>query len=667
MAALAMVAVACAAICAAVAAGGLRLGGVAVPVPVYATALVATTAVAAARMGRRRIDPSTAGKVVAGVTGVGAAVLYLAGPRTLADNLEGIGALMALAVVPVSVLWPEPTLLRYSLLLGVGSVLGGQATLAESGGPLAGLAAASAVALVAAGRLATATAPRLEPTGAGRAMPPPSTGFRLPEWGRMAGEAGIVLAVVALVAVLAGAVIPPPSTGQATGGDAPLAGRPGAGRGGRAEPSPLVLGEELDVTVAQDGPERRVVLRVAAPGPSVWRAQTLDRWDGRAWRRTPDTASTIQDRRAFVQGIGDSPDGEAFDQRITIEASSADVLVAAPSPTRVVVPSGQVRTGLDGSLRPLPSLGTDAVYLVQSRRQAASEAGLRARDPSGSEVPALLGQLYLQLPVVSARVRSLAARVGAAAPTAYDKALALEGWLRVNTEVASQVPALPEGPDAVDAFVFGDDPGSPQRSATAMAVMLRSLAIPARLAVGFLPGRRSLLSGDFVVRASDSHAWVEAWFPEGGWQRFDPSGRIATAEQEDSLLSRLSRLLRQLWVPLAAALILVGCWLIWRRLRQLRRRAVEPWVSRFFVRLAREGARRGRPRQPQETPAEYASALAASVLPDQRLEDVGELVSAAAYSGREPPPEARRWAEQVLSDAKAMGGRPARQRRRAWR
>lgn len=167
-----------------------------------------------------------------------------------------------------------------------------------------------------------------------------------------------------------------------------------------------------------------------------------------------------------------------------------------------------------------------------------------------------------------------------------------------------------------------------------------------------------------MVRASDSHAWVEAWFPGGGWQRFDPSGRIAVAEREDSLLSRLGRLLRQLWAPLAVALVLAGCWLMWRRLRRRRRRAAEPWVSRFFVRLARAGARRGRPRQPQETPAEYASALAASVLPDDRLGEVGELVSAAAYSGREPPPEARTWAERVLAEAESTAGRPARQRRR---
>ncbi len=57
--------------------------------------------------------------------------------------------------------------------------------------------------------------------------------------------------------------------------------------------------------------------------------------------------------------------------------------------------------------------------------------------------------------------------------------------------------------------------------ATAMIMLARSQGIPARMAIGFLPGQ---LSGDrYVVRASDAHAWPELYFQGYGWLRFEPT------------------------------------------------------------------------------------------------------------------------------------------------
>jgi hypothetical protein len=71
-----------------------------------------------------------------------------------------------------------------------------------------------------------------------------------------------------------------------------------------------------------------------------------------------------------------------------------------------------------------------------------------------------------------------------------------------------------------------------------MTVMLRSLGIPARYATGFLPGQFNDLAGDYIVRASDAHAWVEAYFPGLGWITFDPTP--SAEEKPASLLSRLA-------------------------------------------------------------------------------------------------------------------------------
>ncbi|MGH9281036.1 MAG: DUF4129 domain-containing protein, partial [Acidimicrobiales bacterium] len=72
-----------------------------------------------------------------------------------------------------------------------------------------------------------------------------------------------------------------------------------------------------------------------------------------------------------------------------------------------------------------------------------------------------------------------------------------------------------------------------------------------------------------------------------------------------------------------------------------------PWATRAYERLTRAGRRLGRPRQPDETPIEYCSALAADV-PDPRLVDVGDLITVATFSPAEPPLESRAWADEVV-------------------
>jgi hypothetical protein len=87
----------------------------------------------------------------------------------------------------------------------------------------------------------------------------------------------------------------------------------------------------------------------------------------------------------------------------------------------------------------------------------------------------------------------------------------------------------PAGVDAVDDFLFGSRRGFCEQIATALAVMLRSRGVPARLATGYVPGERDRVTGLWKVRASDAHAWVEVWFPETGWQAFDPTADVPLA------------------------------------------------------------------------------------------------------------------------------------------
>jgi transglutaminase-like putative cysteine protease len=412
--------------------------------------------------------------------------------------------------------------------------------------------------------------------------------------------------------------------------------------------------------VSLDRGERsdQVVLRIYAPEPDVWRAKTYDHWDGESWERSPDGLADISVDEGYVTpGIGDLPENLEFGQfrfyqSVVIEARYAAVLVAAPRPYYVALTrGGRARQGADGSLYPASLLARGDSYGVASDRSRATARDLRALgDIDPGAVPRDVADRYLQLPQVAAAVRALAAEIAAGAPTTYDRVRSVERWIQDNTSVTDDATAVAPGTDPLEAFLLTERSGAPERAATSMAVMLRALGVPSRVAVGFLPGQRAGPNQEFVVRQSDTHAWVEAWFPGAGWQRFDPTG-LAPGSDAESVWDRLWRFLKRLWPLLLAVVLVSAAWLARRALRWWRLRSTLPWATRFFARLERAGAARGRPRRPPETPSEYAASLARSVLPDPRLVELGELVTVAAYSRHEPLAEDRARAEAVLREA----------------
>ena len=133
--------------------------------------------------------------------------------------------------------------------------------------------------------------------------------------------------------------------------------------------------------------------------------------------------------------------------------------------------------------------------------------------------------------------------------------------------------------------------------------MLRSLGIPARLAVGYATGERNPFTGLYEVRAKDAHAWAEVYFPGVGWQAFDPTAQVPLAGDSSidaagaGALSYLNaRIDIPGWVPLAAGalgLAIVVAIAIRLVVRRLRRRAgqVDPsWAAVRLAQLERLGA-----------------------------------------------------------------------------
>ncbi|HEX8871835.1 MAG TPA: DUF3488 and transglutaminase-like domain-containing protein [Candidatus Acidoferrum sp.] len=156
---------------------------------------------------------------------------------------------------------------------------------------------------------------------------------------------------------------------------------------------------------------------------------------------------------------------------------------------------------------------------------------------ASADYPAEIRETYLQLSSLDPRIVELAQRITARANNPYDKAILLETYLRRNFGYTLNLTGKP-GQDPLAHFLFETKAGHCEYFASAMAVMLRALGIPSREVNGFLPGEFNDLGGDYIVRASDAHSWVEAYFPGSGWVTFDPTP--AAPASSGGLLERLS-------------------------------------------------------------------------------------------------------------------------------
>jgi hypothetical protein len=129
---------------------------------------------------------------------------------------------------------------------------------------------------------------------------------------------------------------------------------------------------------------------------------------------------------------------------------------------------------------------------------------------------------YLRLPPLDPRIAKLAGEIAAGSLNNYDKAIAVEQYLSTRFAYTLELPRTPPA-DPLANFLFVRKKGHCEYFASSMAVMLRSLGIPSRIVTGFRGGEFNDLTGQYVVRASDAHSWVEAYFPGSGWVSFDPT------------------------------------------------------------------------------------------------------------------------------------------------
>jgi transglutaminase-like putative cysteine protease len=390
-----------------------------------------------------------------------------------------------------------------------------------------------------------------------------------------------------------------------------------------------------------------LVMQVRAERPSYWVGETFDTWDGQSWAASKRASRPLTEGSPFVlpASVGSVPVGQPDLQTFYVTSSTADLVFHAESATQLWFPTQRVFSSPDGTIVSPIGLGSGSVYTVESAVSSPTLAALRL-DTSTQSLPSEAQQQYLQLPHSYPRVLALARSITAGDTTTSDKVQSLMAWMGSHTHYSTDIPPLPAGADTVDEFLFKNRVGFCEQISTSLAVMLRSLGIPTREAVGYVPGSYNPITDLWQVRADDAHAWVQVWFPGYGWQSFDPTAAVPFANPSPgtTALKDVAAALRRVpWVPVAAVLVcagLVAVLLRWRRSRPA------TWAARVARSVERAGRRAGRPRRPGETLGEYATAL--DDLAGGGSSTWGPLatsVEASAYGGEEPPPADQRAME----------------------
>jgi transglutaminase-like putative cysteine protease len=306
-----------------------------------------------------------------------------------------------------------------------------------------------------------------------------------------------------------------------------------------------------------------VMFEVRAPAPSedkkppryYWRGRVYDHFTNDQWYTTGTTRQDFSSVEGALP-VADTQESIAEHFIFNVGASKLTLLYG-PSQPVWFSRSGTILTSSAGGTNDVfswsasPSLLPGETYQMEAMLSNPTIQELRA---TGTDYPEWVTDKYLQLPQdFSPRIKTLAEEITADAETPYDKAMAITSYLRQNIEYADVLPATPANKDTLEWVLFEYKKAYCVYYATSEILMLRSLGIPARLAVGFSQGTAFTDKEDviednrtarqFLVREKNAHAWPEVYFPSVGWVEFEPTGNQAPldrpAERQESIDSNL--------------------------------------------------------------------------------------------------------------------------------
>jgi len=255
-----------------------------------------------------------------------------------------------------------------------------------------------------------------------------------------------------------------------------------------------------------------------------WRGVTLNSFNGKSWSNPHEQhlVGRLGDRFVLSQTL-DNPasptPARMIRYRVLMEPVASSVFFLAPTPLTLEGNYRMISMDEGGAVFDPDLEHPVNTYEATSNVAAASPQQLRT---AASEYPPTLKN-DLQIPAgLDPRIRPLAEQITSSAGNNYDKAIALEQYLRTHFTYSLRLPRVVE-PDPLANFLFERKQGHCEYFASALAIMLRTVAIPARVVNGFRTGEFNDITSQYLVRARNAHSWVEAFFPGYGWISFDPT------------------------------------------------------------------------------------------------------------------------------------------------
>ncbi len=291
--------------------------------------------------------------------------------------------------------------------------------------------------------------------------------------------------------------------------------------------SPLI---DLGADLRRPLPVTVIDYTTTASSPGYLQMTTLDAFSGEVWRHTRSTSTFFSSSASIDRVPGLGPDVKT--KKVVTDVQVLNMTsqwLPAPYPVARV-------SGLEGSwnwdhddltISGLTTSTADQRYTVTTRSVQPTARQLRS---AGEDYPASVREDLLVPRNTPSVIRSTALSVTAGAATPYDKAVALQSYFH-DGEFRYSLDAPKDGgydgdtPGTIATFLRKKE-GYCVHFAAAMAFMARELNIPARIAVGYLPGTEVGSSGGktrYEVTSDDLHAWPELYFPGVGWVPFEPT------------------------------------------------------------------------------------------------------------------------------------------------
>ncbi len=363
-------------------------------------------------------------------------------------------------------------------------------------------------------------------------------------------------------------------------------------------------------------PPMEVLPAGTSPTAHYWRSITYDVYNGQGWNTS---AYAVVDYEPGATSYIELPYHRMLRQHVVVLRDVGN-LVHTAGQMVAVDKAYQVAWRVSGD--PFAATTMAEAYRADSLVPMVSAEQLREVPAS---YPPWISERYLALPdSVPDRVLGLARDLTATAATPYDRAAAIETYLRATFPYTLNVPLPAAGADVVDYFLFVAKRGYCDYFASSMVVLARAAGLPARLAVGYAAGDYDPLQAAYLVTEADAHAWTEVYFTGYGWIAFEPtSGRSALerSEQpeprewptiEQSLRpppSPIERVLARWYLGFPALFVLAVLGTVIAsqvELLVLRLRSPEAGVTALYHRLRRRAQKMGVEMVPGDTPYQFA-------------------------------------------------------------